>query len=61
MKMKEHVLFEADGHYPYYYVDKPDVKIGDTILYITNNQTAIKKYLVVKTFDENGNVEKGLE
>jgi hypothetical protein len=57
----EHVIFEALREYPEYYVDRNDVKIGDTITYIANNQLASKKYKVVNSFDENGNVEKSLE
>lgn len=59
--MTEHLLFEANSDYPPNYVDRNDVKIGDTIKYIANNQLASKKYIVVKTVDENGNLEKGLQ
>ena len=58
---KEHLLFEANRDYPEYYVDRNDVKIGDTIIYIANNQLASKKYIVVERMNENGNVEKGLK
>ncbi len=55
---KEHIVFNEN---PYEYVDHHEVKIGDTIINITSNQDAFGIYTVVKTFDENGNVEKGLE
>ena len=58
---EEHVIFEALRDYPDYYVDNPNVKIGDTITYIANNQLANKKYIVVKRIDDSGNIEKGLE
>jgi hypothetical protein len=60
---KEHYLFEALREDPNVYVDdeKNDVKIGDTIKYIANNQLGSKKYIVIESLDENGNVEKGLE
>jgi hypothetical protein len=58
---KEHYLFEALREDPNVYVDKNDVKIGDTILYIANNQLGNKKYIVVKNVNENGNVEKSLQ
>jgi len=57
---KEHVLFEALREEPNLYIDhkKNVVNIGDTIIYIANNQLASKKYIVVKNVDENGNVKK---
>jgi hypothetical protein len=58
---KEHYLFEALREEPNVYIDRNDVKIGDTIIYIANNQLASKKYIVVKNVDENGNVEKSLQ
>ena len=60
---KEHHLFEALREDPYVYVDdeKNDVKIGDTIKYIANNQLGSKKYIVIELLDENGNIEKGLQ
>lgn len=44
---KEHYIFEALREYPAYYVYRNDVDIGDTIIYIANNQLASKKYLVI--------------
>ena len=60
---KEHYLFEALREDPNVYVDdeKNDVKIGDTIKYIANNQLGKRKYHVIESLDENGNVEKGLK
>uniref|UniRef100_A0A6C0H9D7 Uncharacterized protein n=1 Tax=viral metagenome TaxID=1070528 RepID=A0A6C0H9D7_9ZZZZ len=60
---KEHYLFEALREDPNVYIDdkKNDVKIGDTIEYIANNQLGKRKYNVIESLDENGNVEKGLE
>jgi hypothetical protein len=60
---KEHYLFEALREEPNVYVEdeKNDVKIGDTILYIANNQLGSKKYIVIESLDENGNIEKGLQ
>jgi len=58
---KEHYLFEALREDPNVYVDKNDVKIGDIIIYIANNQEAFRIYRVVKSVDENGNDTKKLE
>lgn len=60
---KEHYLFEALREDPNVYIDdeKNDVKIGDTIEYIANNQLGKRKYHVIEYLDENGNIEKGLE
>ena len=60
---KEHYLFEALREDPNVYVDdeKNNVKIGDTIEYIANNQLGKRKYHFIESLDENGNVEKGLE
>jgi hypothetical protein len=60
---KEHYLFEALREDPNVYIDmdKNDVKIGDTIDYIANNQLGKRKYIVVESSDEDGNVEKGLQ
>uniref|UniRef100_A0A6C0BUQ1 Uncharacterized protein n=1 Tax=viral metagenome TaxID=1070528 RepID=A0A6C0BUQ1_9ZZZZ len=63
---KEHYLFEALREDPNVYVDdeKNDVKIGDIIIYIANNQEAFRIYIVVKNVDEvdeNGNDTKKLE
>jgi len=59
---KEHHLFEALREDPYVYIDdeKNLTNIGDTITYIANNQLASKKYLVIKSIDQNGNIEKSL-
>jgi hypothetical protein len=60
---KEHLLFEALREDPNVYIDdeKNVVNIGDTIKYIANNQLGKRKYRVIESLDENGNVEKGLE
>jgi len=61
--MTEHVLFEALREDPNVYLDdeKNNVKIGDTIKYIANNQLGKRKYHVIESLDENRNVQKGLE
>jgi hypothetical protein len=61
--MTEHYLFEALREEPNVYLDdeKNNVKIGDTIKYIANNQLGKRKYNVIESLHENGNVEKGLE
>ena len=60
---KEHYLFEALREDPNVYIDdeKNNVKIGDTIEYIANNQLGKRKYHVIESLDENGNVEKSLQ
>lgn len=60
---KEHLLFEALREDPNVYIDdeKNVANIGDTITYIANNQLGKRKYRVIESLDENGNVEKGIE
>jgi hypothetical protein len=61
--MKEHYLFEALREDPYVYIDdeKNLANIDDTITYIANNQLGKRKYSIIESRDENGNLEKRLK